>query len=287
MEQDQEKKESTSKIFGDRFLKSYEFVKNEAFIPEMMTGLLYSAHEFSYAQIISNEINNRQGKNRKTYVGDSKKLMSYASEEDVNLIVDRQLDELMVSSLNVYLSDKQELPASEKFAAGIISRVKSMIVKLFGTGQYGIVTQLNLPDYVKPYVQLAFDKIAESKEDSLDDWINYLEDSGNDFLAEIVRSKGADFWGSDTVNAQDVFQRNFQAHLKEIRDYEKTYQMFLYYRNEYMKMTRKVTMNRLYETFDMTNNQYDKGLRMFINELPQMFNESEVNNLILKMIYEK
>lgn len=272
---------------NQRFLSCYRLIEGETDVAEMMTDLLFAANEYSHAQVLSNELNGRQGKNRKVYDGDKRALMNYSFEEDVDMFIDKQLDDLLVNSLNMYLADKQELPTSPKFAAGIENRVKALLIMLFGTGQLGIIPRLNVPTYVLPYVKKATDKIFDTKEDALEGWIMYLEDSGNEKLAEIVRSIGNEFWGSDTVNAQDVFQRHFQNYLKDIKDYEKTYQMYLYYRNEYMKLTRRVTMNRLYETFDMTSNQFDKGKKAFINEFPQMFSEDETANLILKVIYEE
>lgn len=284
--QQQENPTTPTKIFSEKLELSYELVKNNEELADIMTGYLYTVHEFSYAQIESNKVNNRQGKNRRTYTGDIRGLAAYMVEDDVDYIVDKQLDDLLINSLNVYLSDKHSLPESDRMASGVMNRVKAMIIMLFGTGQYDVIPRLNLPKYVKPYVKLAFEKIDENKEDALDDWIDYLETSGNEKLAEVVRSKGIEFWGSDTVNAQDIFSRNFQSYLKQIKDYDKTYQMYLHYRGQHMKMTRRVTMNKLYETFDMTEAQFDRGKRNFISELPHIFNENESSNLILKLIYE-
>jgi hypothetical protein len=196
--------------------------------------------------------------------------------------------EKFVEKLNLYLSDKHDLPKSEKACSGIINKIKAMVIILFKHKLHELLDQLNLPEYIEPYIGSAFNIIEDNQENTLNSWINYLNSSNNKFLVDIVILDEDNFWGNYGVDSNDIFNKHFGSVKDEINDYESVYEMFCYYRREYMRLAKNMEIQKLCDIFEINKNQYDKGRKNFIDEFSMLVNkEDEEINLINKVVYER
>jgi hypothetical protein len=204
----QQQTESTSTL--QRLVEVYYQIAESEDIGYKTASLLTISNYYSYALRISNQINGRQGRNRMTVNYDTYKLMSYSLDTDVDEILDKQLTEAFVGILNTYLADKQELPTNKpRLMTGMLGRVKALMIMLVSTNQYGIIPLLNIPPYILRSVGDLFDNIQSIKEDVLDSWIQWLIQNGNPEMAEIVKSVGNDFWGSEGIKPNVIYDRHF------------------------------------------------------------------------------
>lgn len=271
-----------------RLLEVYDQIAESDDIGYKTASLLTISNFYSYALRISNIINGRQGRNRLTVSYDTYRLMNYSLESDVNDILDKQLTDLFVGILNTYLSDKQELPGTKpRIASGILNRVKALMIMLVSTNQYGIIPLLSIPPYMLKSVGELFDNIQSIKEDVLDSWIKWLIDNNNQEMAEIVKSVGNEFWGSEGIKANVIYDRYFGHMEDRINNTQATYQAYLQFRAEYRKSTKNILPSRIYEIFNITPDAYDKARRNVYLEIGQLFPEDENAKVIQRLIYEQ
>ena len=276
--------ENTQDIFNGKMMESYNMVFENGEPVELLTGLLFSVHEYSYAELESNRVNHRQNKNRRSYSSESTSMTSYVTEDE-----DRELTELLVEKLNIYLSTKLELPKSKITQQGFLNQTKALSIMLINNKLYEVFSRLEFPEYVKRYNDDIFKEIEINQGDILDKFIEYLNDSGNEFLIEIVSSKRLDFWGSFNVDPINVFELHFGSYKKEdFNDYDNVLKVFTHYCNEYRKSSKGVQINKLIGLYDMKEDQFDNGRRSFINEFKNYINEEEESlNLINRIIHGK
>jgi len=285
METENKKSEEIKVDFSDKLVYSYKTLAEMTDLTDLLTTTLFASNEYNYSVIKANELTNRQGKNRRIYDHTLRPSETYELNTDLDYFEDKDLSELMILSLNEYMKDKHVLPTNERMANGIMNRVKALVIMLFNTNQYGIIPNLDLPVYMEKYVINAFKLLQEIQDETIDGWISYLNDSGNHKMSEITQSIGSEFWGLDTIKANSLYGRYFHSILTEIKDPGKTYNMFLYYRNEYFKTSKRTALNRLYDVFDITADAFNNAKRSFINEFPKSVTSDETLTLLYKLIY--
>lgn len=280
--------ENINKLSGNqvlnRLLEVYDQIGDTDDVAYKTAALLTVNNYYSYAVRISNIINDRQGRNRLTINFDTAKLMSYSIDTDVDDILDKQLTEFFIQILNTYLADKQELPGNKpRIATSILNKVKALMIMLVSTNQYGIIPSLNIPPYILKQVASLFDNIQSIKEDVLNAWIDYLVKSGNEEMANIVRQVGNEFWGSEGIKANVIYDRYF-GQLQEIKKPTETYEAYLKFRAEYRKSTKNILPSKVYGIFNITPDAYDKARRNVYAEIQQLFPDQEQ---IKRLIYEQ
>lgn len=271
---------------SNRMIEVYDQISNAEDVATMTACFLTISNYYNYAMSISNEINGRQGKSRMTVTSDTAQLMRYSLENDIDDILDKRLSDLFVSILNTYLIDKQELPSDPRKAAIIENRVKALIIMLVSTNQYGVIPLLNIPTYILTKVSLLFENLRKIKDQVLMEFIEYLESTGNREMAEIVRSSGNEFWGSEGMKANSVYDRHF-GHLKDriIKPVE-TYNEYKNFRARYRKSTKNVLPSTVYEVMNITPGAYDRARLNVYNEITNLFPEDENIKTVQRLIFE-
>lgn len=282
----QQQSETPQPTTTDRLVEIYSQIDQSEDIAYKTAAFMTVSNYYSYALRLSNEVNGRQGRNRLTVDYSTAKLMQYSLDTDVNMILDKQLTELLVSILNAYLSDKQDLPGNKpRVSTGILNRVKSLMIMLVSTNQYGIIPMLNIPPYMLKQVGNLFDNIQQIKEDVLDSWITYLSDNNNQKMAERVRSVGNEFWGSEGIKANVIYDRYFGDMEAEINNPIETYKVYLKFRAEYRKSTKNILPSRVYDIFNITPDAYDKSRKNVYLEIQQLFPDE--NDITKRLVYEQ
>lgn len=273
---------------GDRRLLEVWNQLNEENDVAMMTAILLTGvHFFGYALTMSNSINGRQGKNRLTFRNENRRLIEVAEDDNIDAVQDKKLNDLFSYIIQTYLTDKQELPEGRpKLANGMMSRVKSLFIMLFATGQYGVIPKLTIPPYIQPMIDKTFDWINEEQDNILDNWIAYLEQHESQEIADLVRSLGRSFWGSDYVTPENIFLTKFQGMTHKFKDYAATYSAYLQFRGENIKVTRSIARNSLTTIFQMSDDQFNWYRKCIIDEFQHIFTEDENSVAIQKLIYE-
>lgn len=273
----------------DKMMEIYDQIATSEDIVQKTAAILTISNYYNYALYIANEINGRQGKNRLTVTGTTSKLMGYSFDTDVDEILDKRLRELLVGILNTYLSDKQELPASKpRQAAGIESRVKALMIMLVTTNNYSIIPLLNIPRYILGNVSKLFENIRSIKDDAIDSFVEWLRANGNEKMAEIVLQKGNDFWGSEGIKANVIYDRYFGELAKnnEINKPVETYNMYLHFRAEYRKSTKNIIPSKIYNIFDITPDAYNKARSNVYHEIKELLPEDEDLKALNLIIFE-
>lgn len=265
--------EVTESISRKKMFEIYDQIAEVEDVAYKTASLLTMSNYYSYALRLSNIINDRQGRNRLSVSNDTAQLMSYSIDSDLDELLDKQLTDLLVEILNTYLMDKQELPGNKpRVATGILNRVKAVMIMLVSTNQYGIIPMLNIPPYMLKSVSALFDSLQQLKESVLDSWIKWLEENDNHEMAEIVRSVGNEFWGSDGIKANVIYDRYF-GKLENINKPVETYEVYKKFRAEYRKSTKNILPSRIYEIFNITPDAYDKSRRNVYLEIQELFPE--------------
>jgi hypothetical protein len=173
-------------IFNTKLIKSYDSVAESEDLSELTSWALFSVFKYYHAQQnITRDLVLHQGKNRSILSNDNRNLLP-PSEDSVNEKENKKRSKRITDKLNLYLSDKQELPDSPKLSIGITNKVKSLVIVLFRNNAFDIINQLDLPYYVSDYIDPVFATIRENREDVLDNWISYLMNSENEILVDTV-----------------------------------------------------------------------------------------------------
>lgn len=287
----QEVQEQSQPTSIDRLNEIYVQIAESDDIAYKTASFLTHSNYYSYALRQSNIINGRQGRTRLTVTADTSRLMGYSLETDVNDILDKQLTELLVGILNVYLSDKQELPSENKGRerSKVMGRVKALMIMLTSTNQYGIIPLLNIPPWILSRVGDLFDVIQRMQESALDNFIKWLLEHENPEMAEIVKATGNSFWGSEGIKANVIYERYFGELEKngKINHPEEAYQAYLQFRSEYRKSTKNILPSKLYDIFDITPDAYNNMRENVYNEIRELFPEDENAQVIKRLIFEQ
>ena len=106
-------------------------------------------------------------------------------------------------------------------------------------------------------------------------------------MADIVRQVGNDFWGSEGIKANVIFDRYFGVIRDKINNYDDTYKAYLYFRSEYRKSTKNILPSRIYDIFNITRDAYDRARRNVYNEILELFPQDENMTVIKKLIFEE
>lgn len=272
---------------NDRLLEVYDQIADNPDVAYKTAAFLTISNYYSYALRVSNMINGRQGKNRATVSYQTSQLMRYSLDTDVDEILDQRMTDLFVDILNTYLSDKQELPQSKpRVAAGMLSRVKALMIMLIATNQYGVIPLLTIPNYMLRMVTELFDNIRVIKEDVLESWIIWLKQNNNQEMAEIVTSVGNDFWGSEGIKANVIYDRHFGKIRDRINKPIDTYNMYLNFRAEYRKSTKNILPSKVYDIFDITPDAYDRARQNVYKEISELFPEDTNVKAVQRLIFE-
>lgn len=272
---------------NDRLLEVYDQIADNPDVAYKTAAFLTISNYYSYALRVSNMINGRQGKNRATVSYQTSQLMRYSLDTDVDEILDQRMTDLFVDILNTYLSDKQELPQSKsRVAAGMLSRVKALMIMLIATNQYGVIPLLTIPNYMLRMVTELFDNIRVIKEDVLESWITWLKQNNNQEMAEIVTSVGNDFWGSEGIKANVIYDRHFGKIRDRINKPIDTYNMYLNFRAEYRKSTKNILPSKVYDIFDITPDAYDRARQNVYKEISELFPEDTNVKAVQRLIFE-
>lgn len=271
---------------AQRLISTYQLINKNAPVEDNLVTVLCSFNSYNYAQRIAGVVNDKQGRNRLTYDSDKANLMKYAIDEDVDIYTDTQLNRLLVSTINYYLSDKQELPPQKSRSESIMNKVKALLMMIISTNQYGLLPEIDVPPYAAKWVEGSLDYIAEQSEDIMNEWILYLEESGNSHLIDIVESAGERFWGLDSKGI-NTYMKYFQKHLKDIKNPEETYEKYKYFRMKQSKISRNITIKSLCEFFETNEDKYNTARKNIFNEFSTLFSEDENSQLILKLIYNE
>lgn len=269
-----------------RLLEVYDQMAAAPDVAYMLAVLMTTSETYTYALRISNSINGLQGKNRAVVSYDAIELMRYSIESDVDELMDKKVIELLVAILNTYLSDKLELPANAREASGVKSRVKALIIMLIRTNQYGIIPMLSIPNWMLKNVSQIFDELRRIKDEVTETWIKYLEENGNHEMAEIVKSLGNDFWGSEGIKANVIWDRYFGKIQDKIKNPAETYEKYLELRAAYRKTTKNIMPSKVYDIFDITPDAYDKARKAVYSELAQLYPEDDSIKVLQKLIFE-
>jgi len=113
--------QESQNIFSEQLINSYNKIRGKSTeTVEIMTGLLYSTHNFQYAQMRAKSVNHMQGRNRTAYTNDNDQPMPYFQLENN----DKKLIEKLVRNLNVYLGNKHNL--QETIHKEVINQIKSV-----------------------------------------------------------------------------------------------------------------------------------------------------------------
>lgn len=272
---------------SDRLLEVYDQIAEAEDMAQKTAALLTTSHYYGHALKLANAVNGRQGKNRITVNYDSFKLMKYSLDTDVDEILDQRVADLFVTILNTYLADKQELPSSSpRKAAGMLSRVKTLMIMLVVTNQYGLIPLLNIPRYIFYKVTELFDNIQEIKEDVLDSWIQWLIDNDNKKMADIAAAAGNEFWGSEGIKANVMYDRHYGRMREDIKKPIETYDKYLHFRSEYRKSTKNIQPSKIYDIFDITPDSYNRARRNVYKEITDLFPEDSNIKAIQRLIFE-
>jgi hypothetical protein len=290
--------EETKDIFSEKLVHSYNLVCKQEELIDLTTGLLYGTNEYNFSKDLSRKLNHRQGKVRSTYSDYERQLMTsiLPMEETDVANNERELveSEELVRKLNVYLSDKQDMnldSLGQRSQNAIINQVKAFAIHLFRDKQYWLLDRLDLPHYLDKYIESTFNLVdnnndSKISEDIYNNWINYLSQSNNIPLIDIVILNKDCFWGGMSTSHQDMFEKYFGNVSDQINDYANVYEMFRHYRKSYMDLNKKVKINSFCEIFELNINEYDKGKQAFIHEFSELFT-NEDTNLIGGLFYEK
>lgn len=269
-----------------RLLEVYTQMQAAEEVKYMIAILMTTSETYSYALRISNELNGLQGKNRAVVSYDSMELMRYSIETDVDELMDKKVLDLFVAILNTYLADKQELPQNAREAAGVKSRVKALMIMLIRTNQYGLIPMLTIPTWLLRDVSDIFTELRKIKDEVTNTWIQYLESTGNGEMAEIVRSLGNEFWGSEGIKANVIWDRHFGKIQDKIKNPAETYEKYKELRAAYRKTTKNIMPSKIYDIFDITPDAYDKARRAVYAELEQLYPEDDNIQVIQRLVLE-
>lgn len=271
---------------AQRLINTYQLINKDAQVEDNLVTVLCSVHYYGHAQKTAAIINDKQGRNRFVYDSDKAKLMEYSVDDDVDIYVDNQLNRLLISTLNYYLSDKQELPPQKTKAESISNKIKALFIMMMSVNQYGLIPELNVPPYATGWIEDAMEYLAEQSEDILNEWILYLENSGNSHLIDIVTAAGDRFWGLESKGI-NTYMKYFQKHLKDIVDPEETYEKYKYFRMKQSRVSRNITVKSLCPFFDTNEDKYNTARRNIYNEFATKYSEDANSQLIFKLIYNE
>lgn len=272
----------------DRLLEVYDQIAGTDDMAYKLAAFMTITHYYSYSLRIANQINSRQGKNRAVISGSTGKLMAYSLNSDIDEVSESALIDLYVDIINTYLVDKMTLPDNKpKVKAVKLSRAKAIFMMLITTGQYDIVYRVTIPTYLLKIISRAFDNIRSLGDDVINSWLEYLEQSGNTEMIDITKAAGSNFWGSEGIKANEIYERYYGSIEDKIKNPIETYQVYLQFRADYRKVTKRVLPSRLYDIFDMTPDAYNRARRNVYRELTAMYPQDENISIIKKLIFEQ
>jgi hypothetical protein len=238
----------------------------------LLTLFMSSIHEYSYASTISNSVNDRQGKNRKVYYDDSHELMNAPYDEEVDPNIDRDLQEAQKATVESYISDK----ASDQKN---YNKIKALMIMLILNGQLTLISDLYqdklLPDEISNELQKAIQSIYKSRTEVTDEFIKYLDTTGNRDMAEKARSLGEDLWGGEKRKTIDIWNKDFHQYESSLKDSEAIYERFKAYRKVYMNYSRNIKLQDFYDTFEITPDSYKWAKGVLIQELAELQKSDE------------
>jgi hypothetical protein len=272
----------------DKLMEIYDQISSEQDETARLADFLTITNYYNFALKVANEVNGRQGKARVTVNERTVRLMGYSLDTDVSEVTDKMLQNLYLDIINAYLQDKQDLPSDRpRTAQGIISRVKALFIMLVSSNKSWVIPMIDpIPRYMLKITRTLFDQLQLIRNDAVNSFIAYLEKSGNDKLAEIVRSAGNKFWGTEGSKANEIYEYYTRNIMTEIKDPKKTYEMYLYFRSQYRKSTINIMPSRIYEIFEITPDAYRRAKEKVYDEIRELFPQSEYAKSIKELLYE-
>jgi len=257
--------------------------------PAEMTALMVAlTEEYGYGLRQANIVNDRQGKNRITVTRNTYRVNEYSMDTEVDMYRQQQIDEMVITLLNMYLSNKQQLPTNlPKKATGILNRVKALYVNLFNTNNYHLIRKLNTPSFMKDYISKVFKLIKESQEDAFTGFIEFLESNDESVAAELTRSIGYKVWGSITTDTNDAFGSVFNPILDKLNNrfaVEKAYGEF---RAIFRHSNRAIPIGEIRDIFEFSKNSYDTARKNVFSELSDIAADEGNLKIINSILYER
>lgn len=270
----------------ERLLSIYDAISPGGDDAENLTVLLSYKNTWGYANRLANVVNHRQGKERSVYDSNKRELINSSYEEHVDISMDKKLDDLFVNVLNEYLSPLAIVPQGVNKSKKVINTCGACLIMLFKNNQLGIIPRLKLPDYAIPWIEKTFELIRSVQDDVMDEWIEYLIESNNEFLIDKMREIGNDFFIQTASDAICTYSKYLKGYTDKINDPDKTYEKFLELKAEFNKVTGTINQNKLYEIYGMTEDSFKNRRISIIEEFQVAFTRNNENlDLLKKLIY--
>lgn len=286
----QETPVETAVTSSDKLMEIYDQITNEADETSRLASFLTTTNYYSYGLKVANELNGRQGKSRVTINDRSTRLMGYSLEVDVSEVTDNIYENLYLDILNAYLQDKQQLPSDKpRVAQGMLSRVKALFIMLVVTDKSWLIPKIDpIPNYMLKMTRNLFDHLQKIRDDALNSFIEYLKQSENFEMAEIVKATGNRFWGSEKTKPNVIYDHYFHQIQTSIKQPKKTYEMYLFFRQQYRNSTINILPSRIHKIFEITLDAYYTARQNVWNEIRELFPQSEYAKSIKSLLlYEQ
>jgi hypothetical protein len=269
-----------------RLLRLYDEIGLQEDPAMALTLLLSGVHHYGHAMMLSNQVNDRQGKNRVTFTTNQYKLLEYIDDDNVDVVKDTRARDLLIFAIDMYLSDKQELPTKQSEAKLLLNNVKSLYMILMCQGLFDIIVMIkNTPDYVKDTVTNALKMIEQERKDILNEWLEFLKRTESTEVYEIAENLGESIWSNLTSAVGAVFKTVFKPVLDKFNDMNGARMAYIDFRDRFKKVTINFELKKLYERFDVTKSEFQNGRTRVINELNILLqNDQDINALSL-LIY--
>ena len=257
----------------DRVIEIYTQIRDSDDVTYRTAALITFSNQYNYAITIANEVGDKQGKNRSvSSSSDPTGLKKYSVMTDVDDILEERMINLLVAMVSSYLSNFEDLPADERIAIGKRNRAKSVIIMLILTNQMNVIPLIKRPMYLDRPISKVYDLMMNLREESLNNFIEYLRKSGNSEMADIANSIGSkDFWGSEGTKANVMYDRHFGKIRDKIIDPIKTYNAYIKYRGEYRKSSRSIVPSKVFEIFEISRDSFQKSKKTVYTEIIEMF----------------
>lgn len=282
--------ENTSPTLSERGLQLFSCYSKLAADPtdeELLVTLLITDNSYFFSQNEARHILGRDGRGKSAYDSDKAALMDYEISDEVDPNIEDQVLHLLAQLINTYLSDKQgPLDLGTQVGRRTMNEVKVLMIQLFNRGIMNIIEPLiNIPEYIKPTIEYARENLEDTAQVVFSEFINDLQELGNEHLIDYVTGIGPEVFGTSTESKAGVtYEKWFIEYFTTIKNPSELRSRYLLRRQQYRDYAVEVDKVKLYELFDITANAYNKVQRNLIDQFQEMFNQDESSCYIHKLI---
>lgn len=131
-----------------------------------------------------------------------------------------------------------------------------------------------------------FEELDKLKDEATNSFIEWLDAHGNKEMADIVRQNRNEFWGSEGVKANSIYDKWFHELQDRINDPIETYNVYLEFRAQYRKSTKVILPNIIYDIMNITPDAYNRARLNVYTEIAELFPEDENAKLVKKLLFE-